>query len=62
MSISTKFETFNNNIRISQDNQNKISSRYKQITKRLNLDFMEVIQKLIIVFMLVLTVEIQIFM
>ncbi len=39
MSISTKFETFNNNIRISQDNQNKISSRYKQITKRLNLDF-----------------------
>ncbi len=39
MSISTKFETFNKNIKISQDNQNKISSRYKQITKRLNLDF-----------------------
>lgn len=39
MSISTKFETFNKNIKISQDNQNKISSRYKQITKRLNSDF-----------------------
>ncbi|MFZ2968842.1 MAG: hypothetical protein WA080_07295 [Sulfuricurvum sp.] len=39
MSISTKFETFNKNIRISQDDQNKISYRYKQITKRLNLDF-----------------------
>jgi len=39
MSISTKFETFNKNIRISQNNQDKISSRYKQITKRLNLDF-----------------------
>ncbi len=39
MSISTKFENFNNNIRISGDNVNKIQRRYKQITKRLNLDF-----------------------
>lgn len=39
MSISTKFETFNNNIRISQGNKDTISRRYKQITKRLNLDF-----------------------
>lgn len=39
MSISTKFENFNSNIRISQDNKDKISRRYKQITKRLNLDF-----------------------
>lgn len=41
MSISTKFEIFNDNIKISQNNQSKISSRYKQITKRLNLDFWE---------------------
>ena len=39
MSISTKFENFNNNIRISSDNKDTISYRYKQITKRLNLDF-----------------------
>lgn len=39
MSISTKFEDFNDNIRISQNNKDKISRRYKQITKRLNLDF-----------------------
>ena len=39
MSISTKFETFNNNIRIIDNNVNKIQRRYKQITKRLNLDF-----------------------
>lgn len=39
MDISEKFSTFNQNIRISQDNINNISRRYKQITKRLNLDF-----------------------
>ena len=39
MSISTKFETFNNDIRISSNNVEKIIRRYKQITKRLNLDF-----------------------
>ena len=39
MSISTKFENFNENIRISPDNKDSISYRYKQITKRLNLDF-----------------------
>lgn len=39
MSISTKFETFNKKIRISSNNVEKIRRRYKQITKRLNLDF-----------------------
>jgi len=39
VSISTKFETFNKNIRISSDDKLTISYRYKQITKRLNLDF-----------------------
>lgn len=39
MSISTKFETFNNDIRITSTNVEKIRRRYKQITKRLNLDF-----------------------
>ena len=39
MSISIKFETFNRNIRISSDDEWTISYRYKQITKRLNLDF-----------------------
>ncbi len=39
MSVSTKFKTFNENIKISEDNVEKISRRYKQITKRLNLDF-----------------------
>ena len=45
MSISTKFENFNNNIRISSDNVNKIQRRYKQITKRLNLDFWDTISE-----------------
>ena len=39
MSISTKFQSFCSNIRISDNNTNKISSRYKAITKRLNTDF-----------------------
>lgn len=39
MSISTKFKTFNENIRIPNHYVSKISSRYKQITKRLNLDY-----------------------
>ena len=39
MSVSKKFKTFNENIRISEDNAWTISYRYKQITKRLNLDY-----------------------
>ena len=39
MSISRKFEQFCNDIRISNENNIKISSRYKEITKRLNKDF-----------------------
>lgn len=39
MSISDKFKNFCNNIRISQDDKDKISNRYKEITKRLNRDF-----------------------
>jgi len=39
MSIATKFENFCKNIIISQDDADKISSRYKAITKRLNKDF-----------------------
>jgi hypothetical protein len=39
MSVSDKFKNFNQNIRISSANQDKISTRYKQITKRLNIDF-----------------------
>jgi len=39
MSISEKFKKFNQNIKISDNDKWKISSRYKQITKRLNLDF-----------------------
>ncbi len=39
MSIAEKFKKFNQNIKISDDDKWKISYRYKQITKRLNLDF-----------------------
>lgn len=39
MSISTKFETFCNNLRISNENLEKISYRYHQITRRINLDY-----------------------
>lgn len=39
MSISTKFETFNKNLRISKNNVEEIQKRYKKITKRLNSDF-----------------------
>jgi len=39
MSIATKFENFCKNIRISTTNTDKVSSRYKAITKRLNKDF-----------------------
>lgn len=39
MSISDKFQTFCTNLRMSQTVVNSVSSRYKQITKRLNLDF-----------------------
>lgn len=62
MSTSTKFETFNNNIKISQNDQNKISSRYKRITKRLNLDFWGSNSETSIVFMLVRMVGILTFM
>lgn len=39
MIISKKFEQFCDNIRISDEDNNKISNRYKEITKRLNKDF-----------------------
>lgn len=39
MSISTKFENFCSNILISKSNTDKVSNRYKAITKRLNKDF-----------------------
>lgn len=39
MSISDKFSTFCANIRISDNNVNSIKNRYKQITKRINLDY-----------------------
>lgn len=39
MTISDKFSKFNKNIRISETNVNNISYRYRQMTKRLNLDF-----------------------
>lgn len=39
MSITTKFETFNKNIRISSDDIEIIADRYHKIVKRLNADF-----------------------
>lgn len=39
MSISDKFQTFCTNLRMSPTVVNNVSSRYKQITKRLNLDY-----------------------
>jgi hypothetical protein len=39
MGVAQKFSSFCSNIQISTDNVSKISNRYKQITKRLNLDF-----------------------
>ncbi len=39
MSIATKFEEFNKNLRISTSKISTISARYKSITKRLNIDF-----------------------
>lgn len=39
MWVSEKFSNFNSNIKISSENKEKISSRYKKITKRLNSDF-----------------------
>jgi len=39
MSISDKFSTFCSNLRMLQTTVSNVSSRYKQITKRLNLDF-----------------------
>jgi hypothetical protein len=39
MSISAKFKTFCSNLRMTQTVVNNVSSRYKQITKRLNFDF-----------------------
>ena len=42
MSIAQKFQNFNSNIRISSNDIEKISSRYKTITQRLNLDFYDI--------------------
>ena len=39
MSVSTKFENFCENIRISDSDNQKIINRYHQITKRINLDY-----------------------
>ena len=39
MSIAEKFKNFNKNIKILDDDKWTISYRYKQITRRLNLDF-----------------------
>lgn len=39
MSVSTNFQTFNDNLLISQTSRSTISTRYKSICKRLNLDF-----------------------
>lgn len=39
MDIADYFSTFTSNLRISKDDVSKISDRYKQITKRLNIDF-----------------------
>ncbi len=39
MSVSDWFETFNTNLRMSKDTVDKISYRYKRITKQLNKDF-----------------------
>ncbi|MFC1802111.1 nucleotidyltransferase [Patescibacteria group bacterium] len=39
MSVTNKFEQFNKKVRTSSSDKEKISRRYKQITKRLNIDF-----------------------
>ena len=39
MSVSTKFQTFCSNIRITSSVAGDISCRYKRITKQLNKDF-----------------------
>lgn len=39
MSVSEYFSTFCTNLRMSSETVEKISSRYKQITKRINLDY-----------------------
>lgn len=39
MGVAEKFQTFCTNLRMSQDVVSDVSSRYKQITKRLNLDY-----------------------
>lgn len=39
MSVSINFSTFNANLRMSDDIVSKINYRYKQITKRINLDY-----------------------
>lgn len=39
MGVAEKFNSFCSNIQISDDNVKKIIRRYKQITKRLNLDY-----------------------
>lgn len=39
MSVSEYFQTFNDNLRMSNDTIDKIQYRYHQITKRINLDY-----------------------
>jgi len=42
MSVSDYFSTFCSNLRMSDDTVSKIQRRYKQITKRINLDYREI--------------------
>lgn len=39
MSVSEYFSTFCSNLRMSSDNVSKIQNRYKQITKRINIEY-----------------------
>ncbi|REJ07908.1 SMODS domain-containing nucleotidyltransferase, partial [Halobacillus trueperi] len=39
MSVSENFKQFCSNLRMSDNTVNKIQNRYKQITKRINIDY-----------------------
>ena len=45
MSISNDFSTFCSNMRMNSDTVSKIQSRYKQITKRINIDYYGIISE-----------------
>jgi hypothetical protein len=44
MSVTDKFKRFCDNLKISQLDISNISSRYKRITRQLNLDFWSIIE------------------